>query len=500
MGHSNSKSGVRHKTRAMNVKSGPSLVTMVWSGGSDWLTSKAQIVALASAPPDSFSNFKPWNYTSNQPTTQQTSGVPGKVILSIGGSSASSTGWLNMASGGTAAWLTYFQSMFKETGLQGVDWDLESLPTDATSQTTVYTFVGELSKLLKASNFIVTFTIFANPGNPGFPPASFLTAYAGACDYIALMCYNNGQYVDDTRASYGSWCMYAAKGIAALPAALQGKVLYALYPKGGVYSCCAPCMQQAVDFIRAGKGVGVAFWCEGGWNGSCGNGKGIVSAWVDILNLGGGNGVADFEVAYPNSACMDNIPGVTGPTQAMTSYNGCGYNYACDSTKACVQQQSGQYHTSDCGGACSGTTTTTYACVAGVCQQSPNGPYTDSNCGSGCGVQPQTYACSGNMCKVATNGPYTDVNCGPGCGQASQMYACFGSECKTSDTGTYTEFTCGDSCVAAPSCSTLGMSTSTGQCASVAAKFTCNGTTRCCCSGMVPSPSATNPTSCVLQQ
>jgi hypothetical protein len=348
-----------------------------------------------------------------------------------------------MAYDGVNAWVTQFKAMFVATGLRGIDWDLELIIDESKNPPDLnppaFDFIGQVSQQLKAENYIITFTMFGNV--VALPNSTFLNKYADACTYVTLMLYNGGMWVDN---NYGSWCGYASDAIQALPAAMQSKLLYAVYPRGGNYSCCAPCIQQIVDFIRAGKGLGVAFWCEGGYTGDCNAGASIVSAWVDILNSNGGSGVADFEVAYSNSTCFDNKT-----VKAVTSFNGCGYNYKC-SNSACVQDKNGTYQTSDCDGACSGVQPT-YNCVNGQCTQATtDGKYTESTCGGNCtNVVPPTYNCVNGQCTQATtDGKYTESTCGGNCTNVvPPTYNCVEGQCTQATTGgVYNESTCGGNC------------------------------------------------------
>jgi hypothetical protein len=401
-------------------------------------------------------------------TPTQAGGIPGKLILSIGGSNAGPTGWKAMALGGVDNWVGYFKNLFLTSGLQGLDWDLEQIvdPSNPNS-TVVWDFIGQVSQQLKAAGNTITFTIFQST-NPGFPPAWFLQKYADACTYVVVMLYNGGVYVD---ASGGSWCGFAATTYGALPSALQSKFIYALYPLGGTQSCCAPCVQQAVDYIRAGKGVGIAFWCYGGWLGACGTegSKMIVAAWVDILNNGGGSGMGDFLAAFP--LCS-----------GATAKDGCGRSASPQT----------QYYS------CSGSSCN----VDPSCTATKPGCYDTSTCNNECSVQTQRFKCTGIACSPDNNGAYPNqAACQTSCGQEPpQMYGCNScGQCAASPTGTYSTSNCDGQCGAKPTlpCSSLGMPVpSGGSCSDPSAQFTCNGDSRCCCLGSVPSPSATNPTAC----
>lgn len=484
----NDKKFMKHSRLAKNSLVNPiPIPTMVWSGGSRWMNSKAHIVALSSYLPGAISTFNTTlsNVCSNPGTSGNpvtpavTKTMPGYVTLSVGGSNAQMSGWLDMVNEGVNAWVTLLTSVFTSTGIVGLDWDMEGINGTQAQVDSVYTFIGQLSLALKkaVSGTIITFTMFGNYSNSSFPSASFLNTYADACDYVPFMLYNGGTWVDDPSHSWGSWCQYGPATIAKLPLAMQKKVLYGLYPKGGTYSCCAPCIQQVVDFIRSGLGAGVAFWCYDGWLGACNSeaSLAIVEAWVEILNAGGGNGVADFEVAYPNSSCTDSPGNVAIPS--YTTYNGCGYNYTCDpTTKVCTQSRSGQYHTSTCdgactaatmyscvngactptpggafpdstcgGGACSGTPVapTKYGCVNGKCQLSPTGTYPDSTCGGTTCPSTNTYGCSNGQCTQMPNGPYSDSTCGGTVCPSAKKYGCVNGVCQVSATGTYADDTCG---------------------------------------------------------
>jgi hypothetical protein len=492
------QNGLRKKSSQFTHASSP-IISMVWTGGNVWPNSKARVVALASSVPSSIAKFKfdGSNLGYPAPTPAICATLQGSVIVSIGGSSATPLAWATMAYDGVNAWVTQFKAMFVATGLRGIDWDLELIIDESKNPPDLnppaFDFIGQVSQQLKAENYIITFTMFGNV--VALPNSTFLNKYADACTYVTLMLYNGGMWVDN---NYGSWCGYASDAIQALPAAMQSKLLYAVYPRGGNYSCCAPCIQQIVDFIRAGKGLGVAFWCEGGYTGDCNAGASIVSAWVDILNSNGGSGVADFEVAYSNSTCFDNKT-----VKAVTSFNGCGYNYKC-SNSACVQDKNGTYQTSDCDGACSGVQPT-YNCVNGQCTQATtDGKYTESTCGGNCtNVVPPTYNCVEGQCTqdTAGGGTYQTSNCEGKCGGASQtLFSCSGTSCVSNNTtGTYLNSDCDGACQAQPSvsCSTLGYSPGTLPCDQTSAQFTCNGETRCCCYNYVPAPNSINPTACV---
>ena len=425
------------KMRAATATTAPGIVSMVWSGGSDWVNSKAQIVALASAvpgtlPPSGGSTaagvFQPWMNCCPPPTLAQVQSVPGKVILSVGGDMAYAATWTAMASSGTIAqWVAYFQNNIFNLGLKGIDWDLEHVPS-----MTEWNFVGQLTKALKAADpsLLITFTIIGNPGNAIFPPADFLNQYLDACDYLVLMLYGNFMW---TVSNYGSWCTFADSTIAALPASAVSKLIYALYPVGQGPACCAPCVQKAVDFVRAGKGKGIAFWCYGGYLGYCNSdfSKTLVTAWIDILNAGGGSGVSDFNAVFPASA----------PCVGDTSVDGCGATPSSSST---------------------------YSCVSGQCIAGSGGSYASQPlCQQACGSTTNTmYGC--------------DVN----------------GNCIKMSGGQYTDGTCNNACVKPLVCSNLGLPLTAGQCADPASQFSCNGQNRCCCAGSVPYPNNVNPTSC----
>lgn len=466
-----SKYGYIKPPHTMTAHESPSLVSMVWSGGKDWLNSKAQIVALATALPAGLSSFSPWNNCCSPPTPAQAKTIQGTLILSVGGSNSDDGGWSDMAAGGVNAWLTYFKNLFLSTGINGIDWDIENINV---TNTAVYNFIGQLSQLLRAMGALVTFTIFGNDKNAWFPPASFLSTYGSSCDYIVFMLYNGGMWTEN---NWKSWCDHLQETLPFIPQSMMSKFLYAVYPTGG-QPCCAPCIQQAVDNIRGGKGAGVAFWCYGGWLGSCNSAESqkIVEAWVEILNAGGGNGASDYQVAYP--LCKgDTATDGCGRTSPSTMYS------------------------------CSGSTCQ----VSTTCTGTTAGCYDTNTCNSSCSVPNQNYFCTGTSCVTSdcaldTFGCYSSYTaCMQKCGSPA-MYACTGSTCSKSNceagsTGCYSTSTeCGNSCPPQPSyaCSSLGLSVPTGgACSDPSAQFSCNGQTRCCCLDYAPSPSATNPTSCV---
>ena len=436
---------MRHRLykKVYTPRSPLSIVSMVWSGGIDWLKSKARIVALASAIPSSIANFSPWtSIMPATPTIAQTSSVPGTVVLSIGGSNGGGdSSFAAMAGDGVDAWFNYFTNMFKTTGLNGIDWDLEGIsPTNSV----VYNFVGQLSSKLKATGALITFTIFGNKDNMYFPPLNFITTYLDACTYIVFMLYNGGMWVDSASLYEDSWCTYVDTALAVLPAAVQSKFLYALYPKAaGKIPCCAPCVQQAVDNIRAGKGAGIAFWCQGGYLGGCTAGTSIIAAWIDILNQGGGNGVEDFQVAYPDC---------TGTKDGTTAYNGCGYNYECVNN-ACTQKVGGSYQTSDCGGACSGPATPMFSCNTdtGLCGQDPSGTYSQqSTCQEHCAAV--TYSCKNGSCSADPNGTQTKAECLANCPSPTpQKYLCKNGTCQLDVNGTFEQKSdCDPTCPSPP--------------------------------------------------
>ena len=444
--------------------------SMVWSGGNDWFHSKAQIVALASVLPTAMSSFKPWTGVVPGPVTPtEASNIIGKLILSIGGSNAGPAGWSAMAQGGVDNWVGYFKNLFLSSGLQGIDWDLEQIVDPANPNSTiVWDFIGQVSQQLKAAGNTITFTFFGNNDNPAFPPAWFLQKYADACTYAVLMLYNGGQWTD---ASWGSWCKFYDSTYAALPPALQSKVMMALYPSGGAQSCCAPCIQQAVDNVRAGKGAGIAFWCYGGWLGACGEveaHKLIVAAWVDVLNSGGGSGVGDFLSAFPSCSGATATDGCGKSVTPEVQYYSCSGS-SCNPNPSCTATAAGCYDTSTCNNACS--------------------------------VANQPFKCTGITCSPDASGPFPNQSaCQLACPPSSpQMYACNCGACGPSPTGTYSTSNCDGQCTSTPTlpCSSMGMPVPAGgSCSDPSAQFTCNGQPRCCCLGSVPSPSATNPTSC----
>ena len=461
--------------RAVRAATASKIVTGVWSGGADYKNSQAQIIALASALPSAQSSFSPWTSTVNEAPTPQSLNMPGKVILSIGGSAAYPGGWSAMAAGGAPNvdnWVGYFKELFAQSGLQGLDFDLENIndPTKP-GDTTVWEFIGQLSSQLKAAGFIITFTVFQST-NTDFPPAWFLTKYANACSYIVVMLYNGGMYLPDTHED--SWCSYATQTYKALPQALQSKFVYALYPKGGTNSCCAPCVQKAVDFINAGQGVGIFFWCSGGYLGSCTGGMSVVEEWVKILNSQGGATTAnDFLSAFPSC---------TGPSVT----DGCGSQVT--------------------------PTQTYYSCGSSGCAANPSctsatqaGCYPYSTCNNACGTPVQYYGCpvdGGTNCIPSTSAtPYTNQTaCNTACANPP-MYSCSCGQCIQDPAGTYSSSNCDGKCNEPPAlpCSSLGVGVPStgGSCQVASQQFTCNGQTRCCCLGTVPSPSATNTTACV---
>ena len=459
------QSTLRHRAAIKSRAATPAPIpTMVWSGGDDWMNSKASIVALASALPAAMARFDPWTQTVPSAIVPTMVSIPGKLTLSIGGSAASDSGWSAMASGGVDNWVGYFKNLFVTSGLDGIDWDLENITTTST-----YDFIGQVSQQLKAAGHTITFTIMQSK-NIMFPPMSFLQTYAGACTYIVLMLYDSGMYVDGPTSPNNSWCDYAANTLAALPPALQSKFMYALYPYNGTpsHSCCALCIQQAVDYIRAGKGVGIAFWCFGGYTGACSGelSKQVVAAWVDVLNNGGGSGVDDFMAAFPTCS-------------SETSKDGCGRDV--------------------------NPTATFYACSGSACNSSPSctattpGCYTTNTCNNECSQQQQMFACTGTACTEDPNGTYTSRQaCSLKCGTSTQMYSCNCGACKPDPNGQYSTMDCDGQCSApTAACASMGVSVPTGgACGEASAQFTCNGQTRCCCLGTVPFPSATNPTAC----
>lgn len=557
--------------KKVNATTTAPIVTMVWSGGSQWTSSSAQIVALASALPAAYGQFNPWGVVPQPVLPSQVQSLPGKgrVILSIGGSNAS--GWTDMAATPVSTWVTYFQNLFTSSGLSGLDFDLEGI--DSGSAQTVYNFVGQLATQLKALKYLVTFTILQST-NVGFPPAFFWTTYASACDYVVLMLYDIAMYVPDGTGTL-SYCDYAANTLAALTAlvpSLKSKFIYALYPypanngpSGPITRpCCGPCVQAVIDKIRAGNGVGIALWCYGGYLGACSQttGNGVVEAWVRLLNSGGGSGVQDFVNAYP---------GCSGQTDTIG--NGCGYYYGCDSTNTCVPSSTGTIPDVNCNGSCTsapqkwncdstqgtcvlkgltgydlqstcnancskvvqsgnwncdttlkqctqnGTTgyatqdacntatsctgpatTLMYSCNNGACSPDINGTLTQTECGTTCPVK---YNCFSGYCLPGYPGVYTSLStCQSACGTPT-FYSCNGTTCQPDIQGYFTAPDCQGACVSAGATSTAACSTLGSQGACVgsdnasASQFTCNGETRCCCNDYVPSPTATNPTSCV---
>jgi hypothetical protein len=418
------------------------MLSMVWSGGVEWLKCKSSIIALASAIPTNLANFLPWSSTvPSDVTPSQVSQVTGKVILSIGGSSGGDTGFSAMATDGVDAWVTYFQNMFKTSGLQGLDWDLEGI---SQTNNVVWDFVGQLSTKLKAAGSLITFTIVGNKDNSGFPALSFLNTYLDSCDYVAFMFYNGGMWVDSVPLNEFSWCTYLDSVLQLVPA-MKSKCLIGLYPKGGANSCCAPCIQKAVDLVRSGTGAGIALWCQGGYTGSCSQGSSIVAAWVDVLNSGGGTSVQDFQVHF--SDC-------SGPT----SYNGCGYKYACISN-SCLQQQTGSYNTNDCSGACASPSGQMYSCNSdtGLCQVDSGGTYNlKSTCDASCKSSNPTvmYSCNSDtgLCQVDSGGTYNlKSTCDASCTSSNPtvMYSCNSDTglCQVDSGGTYNlKSTCDASC------------------------------------------------------
>jgi len=529
----------RHSNRALkgrNVKAGAtgSIVTMVWSGGADWVKSKAHIVALSSVLPGALSTFTAESIVNAvtylmSPTLAKS--IPGTVTISFGGSNAGDAEWTAMAAGGVAAWATFFNNVFVSTGLHGIDWDLEGIVTPS-----VYDFVGQLSQKLKSMDptYVITFTVFGNVAKQ--PPVSFFNNYLSACDYVVFMLYNGGPW-NAASASYGSWCDYLSQSLKVLPAAVQSKFLYATYPMGGTFLGCAPMIQQMVDNVRAGKGAGVAFWCYGGYNGACEttsigstSAKGVVEAWVDILNAGGGSGVSDFQTAFPNCtgplaengcgyvtnskyACVNNaciqynnntypLPSFSDSTCGGTCSGGGGgggVKYACVNG-TCQQSPTGTYSDQTCGGTC-GTTAPKYGCVNGVCQQSPTGTYPDQTCGGTCGTTAPKYGCVNGTCQQTPNGAYLTKTCNNMCTTGTSKYSCVSGACQPDPTaGKYSNSYCDNACGAPPACASLGMPVNSAiagaACKNPSAQFTCNGSTRCCCPGTVPVPTATNPTGC----
>ena len=455
----------RHSARA--ATSTASIVSMVWSGGDEWLSSKANIVALSSILPSAMSLFQPWACCNSPVTKVQAQSISGTLILSIGGSSANDGGWSDMAKEGVDKWVGYFKNLFLTSGLNGIDWDLEMITTLSN-----YDFIGKVSQQLKAAGATITFTIFGNNKNPQFPPLSFLQTYADACTYVVLMLYGgDGMWVD---ATYGSWCDFASNTVATLPAALQSKYLYALYPSGATHSCCAPCIQKAVDNIRAGNGVGIAFWCYGGYLGACNTplNLAVVTAWVDVLNEGGGTGVGDFLSAFVSCTGETATEGCGRSSIPTSTYYSC-TGSTCSSAPLCTADGAGCYKTSTCENNCS-TPTQNYKCNVSTttCGPDASGTYsTYAACTLSCGkVNPQTYDCSCGACAKSTSG------------------------------GKYTTSDCDGQCSVTPTlpCSSLGISVPTGgACSDTSAQFTCGGQNSCCCFGSIPSPNAINPTSCI---
>ena len=477
------------------------IVSMVWSGADDWQNSTADIVALSSVLPDTLAAYNlknPVFQVTNHMTPALAKKIPGVVTISIGGSSAGDSEWQSMASGGVTAWTSFFTNLFNTTGVHGLDWDLENISTPS-----VYDFIGQLSQQLKKVDptYVITYTVFGNISKQ--PPLSFYNNYLNGCDYVVFMLYNGGPY-NATVSGSGSWCDYLDQSLNVLPAAVRTKFLYATYPNGGTVSGCGPLIQQMVDYIRAGKGAGVAFWCYGGWNGVCKNGMSTIDAWVKILNQGGGTGVQQLNVAFP---------GCTGPFAS----SGCGYipntQYSCINN-TCIPNNNSTtaplYPDSTCGGNCSsggggggggGGGTAKFGCVNGTCQQDPNGTYPDSTCNNSCTSQATKYACIAGECKASTNGTYPTKDCGNMCSAGTSKFSCDAGVCKPDPTnGTYPDSTCNNACGAPPPCASLGIqvgSLTGAACKDPKTQFTCNGTARCCCPGTIPNPSSQNPTACL---
>jgi hypothetical protein len=495
--HRSNKSRRHRSARVQNNAKGTSsssMVTMVWSGGPDWLSSKAQIVALASAVPNACPGvtapagttfFSPWANCCNAPTLAQAKSIPGTLILSIGGSNA--TGWTPMATIGTIAqWVSYFQNNVFNLGVHGIDWDLEGLPSNAE-----WTFVGELTKALKQADptLLFTFTIMGNVNNAEFPPESsgFLQTYGYLCDHLVFMLYGLGMWAEPSDGQ--AWCQFLDKTLESVPNNMLSKFLYALWPLGGTVDCCAACIQQAVDYIRVGKGAGVAFWCYGGWLGSCGTSKYqytdpttnitstitskmIVESWVEILNAGGGTGVSDFQSVHPGCTgyTLTNGCGFSNPP-AQTTYQCFGSycfpdtwgtltssncNNTCSASSAtydCVSGAcklntagTGKYPTNTCNNDC-GSTIQMYSCVSGACKQDPSGQYTYPQCTNACS-NPQMYACDAGGCSMNAKGLYSsNAACEAACGSSALMYGCVNGSCQKTTGGTYTyKADCDKSC------------------------------------------------------
>ena len=148
-----------------------------------------------------------------------------------------------------------------------------------------------------------------------------------------------------------------------------------------------------------------------------------------------------------------------------------------------------------------------YSCSGSSCNVDPSctatkpGCYDTSTCNNACSVQTQRFKCTGIACSPDDNGAYPNqAACLQGCGQEPQMYGCNScGQCAASPTGTYSTSNCDGQCglKSTLSCSSLGMAVPAGgSCTDPSAQFTCNGDSRCCCLGSVPSPSSVNPTSC----
>ena len=298
----NNQTCIDNKCKGSGPHPTPSgIVTMVWSGSSDWTEPNADIVALASALPSGFSDFQTsWasHIASPQdlPTPDKTSKKPKThYILSIGGSNASVGGWTDMAtSASLEQWTGWFTNLFKTTGMDGIDWDLENMSDNELD------FVGKLSTILRQSGYFITITVFGNKDNPSAIHPSFFTAYPDSYDYVPIMLYGSEMWIAQT--SNKSWCQYAKEFFTAYPS-ITGKIILALYPSSGDIgstsaNCCSPCIEAAVDMITTKEAIGIALWAYGGYLGD--GGMQIKKPLVAQILKGLKETPINWDTIYPN--------------------------------------------------------------------------------------------------------------------------------------------------------------------------------------------------------